>query len=285
MDSDDDFGAFDSAPAAVAAAPPPVGFGAFEEPATSFPTRPPDHPTPAPPDAGAPEASFGAFATAEDPAPRPTVDDDASDDDFGAFAAVATPPPPAAPAETRGVASPAPPAPLVSAAASPPLSAPPPATPARDLIALRGPAFAAAAESALARAFPPTPASAAASARRRRRPGGDPSANTAVYGDAATGRPAAVLGLEAAVERAARLGGVRDSPAFAAVLEACGGARRSKAAGGGDSKRADEREGGEERGEEKKRLVDVFERGRISTPPSPPRDPPRVSRICSGGWT
>ena len=79
MDSDDDFGAFDSAPAAVAAAPPPVGFGAFEEPATSFPTRPPDHPTPAPPDAGAPEASFGAFATAEDPAPRPTVDDDASD--------------------------------------------------------------------------------------------------------------------------------------------------------------------------------------------------------------
>ena len=96
MDSDDDFGAFDSAPAAVAAAPPPVGFGAFEEPATSFPTRPPD---PTPPDAGAPEASFGAFATAEDPAPRPTVDDDASDDDFGAFAAVATPPPPAAPAE------------------------------------------------------------------------------------------------------------------------------------------------------------------------------------------
>ena len=196
MDDDDAFGDFDAAPAP---APPATaeaqGFGSFSE-AISMTTAPDPSRHVVTHAGGDDDAEFGAFATVETH-PSPTIDDadaDADDDGFADFAEAPAPPTPPAADDDFGDFGDAPP----PSAPTPP---PAPVTPAPDdLVALRGPAFTAAAEATLARAFPRTPSTSYAART--------PKSNL---------RPTPTL--EQAVARAATFA---TSPAFAGVLDACG---------------------------------------------------------------
>ena len=198
MDDDNAFGDFDAAPAP---APPATaeaqGFGSFSE-AISMTTAPDPSRHVVTHAGGDDDAEFGAFATVETH-PSPTIDDadadaDADDDGFADFAEAPAPPTPPAADDDFGDFGDAPP----PSAPTPP---PAPVTPAPDdLVALRGPAFTAAAEATLARAFPRTPSTSYAART--------PKSNL---------RPTPTL--EQAVARAATFA---TSPAFAGVLDACG---------------------------------------------------------------